>query len=291
MADTDKILTPEDAILVSDSSMASAETYDVLNSNISVVNALMGEHLRETEISRAALKSYYVDYYLGQVNNGGFSQFVFNTGWNAFVVELVREGLRDMGATQRLALFVEGVAAVETLGGDKLKRYLGGDYFGEDPDRDALGSTDDRFFALNKTEDLIALNAAWLRRQPTLRALPVSDLEKEVERRGAALPDRPARIEAAKQARPRYVKLIDALCAKAGQTLQRVTAGDPTLGYDGVAVRQLSDKELENPSHGAAEIVWFFITDKGLHLMAEHGGKAAMFDDKTRKKVAEIDAP
>ena len=287
----DRILSPDDAVIVSSESLASSAADDLLESNATVVNALRGEHLRDDEISRTAMKSYYVDYYLAQVNNGGFAQFVFNTRWSAPVVDLVREGLKDIGATRHLALFDEGAASVSRLGDEKLKLYLEGEELRSDPDGDALHTINDRFFALAKVENLIALNAAWLRRQPSLRPLPAERLQQEIERRAAAVPDRAARVEAARQALPRYFRLIKALCEKSGQTLERATAGDPTLVYDGKAVRQLSEEELENASHGESEIVWFFITNKGLHLMAEHGGKAAMFDNETRTKIAEVDAP
>lgn len=281
------ILSPDDAVMVSDTAFASTAPYDIVESNISVVNDLFAGYLAPGEISSAALASYYVDYYLAQVNNGGFSQFVFNSQWNGEVVDLVRQGLRDMGASRHLALFEEGARSVEALGKEKLAAYLDSQYFGDNPERDGLDAIDERFFAL---EDLVALNAAWLRRQPNLRVLSSDDLRKEVDRRSAAIPDRAARAEAALEAQPRYVKLIRALCDKSGLTLERVTAGTPTLFYDGNTIRELTSEELNKQGNAGLQITWFFITDKGLYLMAEAAGRAAIFDDETRTKIAEIDA-
>ena len=268
------ILTPEDSIVVSRESVRSDEAYDVIQSNIHFVNALFAEHLRPEEVSHDALLSYYVDYYLAQVNNGGFSQFVYNSRWRPGVIDRVREGLKVMGAKQNLALFEEGASGVSALGQAKLKTFFGSEYFGENPARDGLNSIDDRFFALQKKEDLIRLNSAWLKGHPKLVVLSEADLKKEVARRAAAVPDRAARAKEALAAEPRYMKLIRALCAKAGQELDDVTAGDPSHQYGGQTV-----------------LAWHFITNKGHHFMVEADGKAMMFDGTSGAKIAEIKAP
>ena len=99
-------------------------------------------------------------------------------------------------------------------------------------------------------------------------------MQEEVSRRGQSLPDRERRIAKARANEPRYMKLIRALCDKAGQKLERVTAGDPTRIHDGVKT-----------------LAWHFITDKGHHHMVDVGGKAIMFrGDSTTDRVCEIDA-
>lgn len=286
-----RILTSSDVIMVSKENFESSETYDIILSNISVVNELFRQHLKANEISRSALTSYYVDYYLAQVNNGGFAQFVFNSGWNEYIVAIVRQGLEGMGARRHLALFDEGSAGVKALGEAGLSAYLRREFFGDNAARDRLNAINHRFYALKETEDLIKLNAAWLRRQPNLRVLSLEDLRAEVDRRAAAIPDRAERLQEAMAAEPRYTKLIRALCKASGQTLERITAGDPTLSYDGTSLRRLGSEELEGEPAGSPRIVWFFITDKGVHLMAEANGKAAMFDNETKSKIAEIEAP
>ena len=47
--------------------------------------------LEPEEVSHDALLSYYVDYYLAEVTNAGFAQFVYNTGWKPRVVALVKD--------------------------------------------------------------------------------------------------------------------------------------------------------------------------------------------------------
>jgi hypothetical protein len=62
------------AVIVSDRSYHSDDPYAIIQSNISFVNALFQAYIYPTEISADALRSYYVDYYLAQCNNGGFAQ-------------------------------------------------------------------------------------------------------------------------------------------------------------------------------------------------------------------------
>jgi hypothetical protein len=220
------------------------------------------------------MRSYYVDYYLAQVDNGGFSQFVWNSRWAPTMVSLVREGLCLMKAERHLGLFEENVAMVDRMGRDGLQAYLRSEYWGDNAERDALGANDERFSELSKTEDLIALNAAWLRSLPALQVRSREDIEAEVERRAAALPDRQERQRKALENEPRYMKLIRALSLKAGHAFVRATAGDPTHRHEGKQV-----------------LAWHFLTDKGHHYMIDVDGKAIMFDGTTRKPVTEISAP
>ena len=65
-------------IYVSQQSFDDEDEYEIVSSNIDLLNALLNEYLNEDEIHPASLQSYYVDYYHAQVHNGGFSQFVYN---------------------------------------------------------------------------------------------------------------------------------------------------------------------------------------------------------------------
>src|SRR5689334_4990597 len=64
-----------EALIVSETSFWSENPGKIVQSNVSVLNALFAEHLTVAELSADALRSYYVDYFLARVNNGGFSQF------------------------------------------------------------------------------------------------------------------------------------------------------------------------------------------------------------------------
>jgi len=158
------------SIVVSRESVASDEPYDIIQSNIDFLNSLFAGGLNVDEVSQEALLSYHVDFYLGQTNNGGFAQFVFNSDFNPRMVATIRDGLAAMGARRHAALFEEGAALVESYGeawlADFTSRSL--EDYGKTPNLDALRAIDRRFFEINRTEDLIVLNAAWLRAHPAL---------------------------------------------------------------------------------------------------------------------------
>lgn len=296
MAASETILSPNDEIMISSDALESDDPNDLILSNVDVVNMLFEEYLEPDEISRNALLSYYVDFYLAEVNNGGFLQFVFNSSWNDEIIDFVRTGLREMGATRNLSLFDEAVSLLEGLDETGLQAFLQ-DYENLPRNselRDRMNSIDERFYDLAIEEDLVERNTTWLKSRSNLRVLSPTELTKEVARRSAAVPDRQKRIEAALESQPQYFKLISALCEKSGQRLEHITAGSRTLLCDGNSLREMSPQEIDRMQDDgaqAAPITWYFITDKGLHLMAECDGEAIMFDDATKTKVAEIEIP
>lgn len=264
----------DQSVVVSKESLESDDPYDVILSNISFVNALLGEYFTHEELARDALRSYYVDYYLAQVENGGFSQFVYNSGWEEFVIECVEEGLEAMGAVKHRKLFRQCASILDDIGPEGMARFYKSEYFGENEERDVLSEFDDTFFELLEEEDLVLLNSAWLRSLPNLVVMSREEMAAEVERRAAALTDREERAAAALANEPRFMKLIRALCEAAGHELDRVTAGDPSFEYE-----------------GEQTTAWHFLTDAGHFHMAEFNGKALMFRGHTDEIVCEIEVP
>lgn len=265
---------PSHAAIVSQASYHSDDPYDIICSNIEFINLLLESYLLPDEIASDALRSYFVDYYLAQRNNGGFSQFVYNSSWDGQLVGYVREGLAAIGATQQLALFEECAALLDTLGDQRLQAFLESEYFGDNEERDFLSKLDDRFSTLEEQENILALNAAWLRSRPDLVVLPVAEMKREAKRRSQTIPNREQRIALAQADEPRYLQLIRALCEQAGYELSRVTAADPAHSYAGQRV-----------------VAWHFITDRGHHYMIEIEDKALMFQGNTHTCIAEIVAP
>lgn len=263
----------DQSVVVSEQSFESDDPYDIIFSNVSFLNALMEQHFREDELSTDAFRSYYVDLYVSQIHNGGFSQFVYNTQWEESLIRLVREGLKSMGADRHLAMLDQSEGLLERLGEDGLQRFFESDYFGDNPDRDVLSANDEAIFDLMDEEDLIELNSAWLRGLENLVVMPRKAMKEEIQRRVEAMPDRAERWERAKQDEPRYVKLIRALCAAAEHELEKVTAGDPSCVYEGQQV-----------------LAWHFVTDQGHHYMVDLNGRASMLQGDSHEKVIEIEA-
>lgn len=180
---------PADAVVVSANGFASDDPYDIVYSNVTFVNALREVGVALEDVSSDALRSYYVDYYLGQMNNGGFAQFVKNSRWNDAVIACIRTGLAAMGASATVALFGEMTTLVEKLGSERLETFLHADLFGANAERDELNALNKRFFALTDDDDLVGLNAAWLRGLPNLVVLDLDNMFAEIEQREAALLD------------------------------------------------------------------------------------------------------
>ncbi len=266
-------MIPDDAIVVSSSSFAAEDPLRIVVSNAAFVDALFAQFLTAEEITPDALRSYFVQYYLAQMENGGFAQFVYNSGWDANVMSKVRDGLRTMGARMHQAVFLEGIAVVTRLGDEVLDDFLARDYWGDNPVRDLLGNVTDQFAKACEVEDVAVKNATWLRGHAKLRVVSRDEMESEVARRAAAIPDMAQRIAAARAGEPRPVRIIRALCAIAGQELVHIGTGDPTHVHA-----------------GETTLAWRFVTDQGPHLMIETQGHAIMAPaDAPDQVVCEIE--
>ncbi|MBF5002625.1 DMP19 family protein [Diaphorobacter caeni] len=264
------LLSP--TILVSKEALNSEDSYDLIESNIDSVNELLERLVEYEEMSPEALKSYYVDYYLAQVKNGGFAQFIYNIGCDGEIIELVRQGLADMQATRHAALLDKSLEIIERFSEEELDRFLDGEFFGENAERDALNEFNGEFYDLNEHEDLVDFNSRWLRGHPQLQAMSEADLEAAFEAIVEKIPDLEERVAEAQENQPRYVKVIDELCEISGQELDRITAGDPTHRHEGKDV-----------------LAWHFLTDAGHFYMVDLGDKALMFEADSHKLVAEAD--
>lgn len=189
------------AVMVSRTSFENADPFAVVASNISIVNAMREDGIPRDAIPARALQSYYVDFYNAQLRNGRFYQFAYNTRLHPRVLGFIREGLKAMGAAQQLALFEEQVGLINAEIQAQLDNPKTGDGVLEyqtllenlSPSvRIDLDEAMDDYYALSKTEEnLIALNASWLRGLPDLIVLPIPEIEEEIARRKRAFEPRP----------------------------------------------------------------------------------------------------
>ncbi|GAB3277750.1 hypothetical protein GCM10027449_17530 [Sinomonas notoginsengisoli] len=243
----------------------------VVDANVDVVNAMYEELLDEREIAPNALRSYYVDFYLTQMLDGGFAQYIFTSGDRQGVDGLVRDGLRGMGATEHLTLFDELTAAFEALTEEDAEAYLDGD--GDSADVAALEELDEHFEKLQDEQDLVALNAAWLKRQEGLLALDEDGIEDEIARRVGLIDDLAARRAAAQEENladlPEFELVIRELCDVAGHELTAIIMGDPNYMHGGVKT-----------------LAWRFTTDQGEYLMVEDDDEALMIDPRDGSVIA-----
>lgn len=255
-----------------------AGSEEVVNANVHVVNAMYGKLLDAGEIAPVALRSYYVDFYVTQSLEGGFAQYVF-TADRGEVDPLIREGLAGMGATAHLELFNRTVEAFDAMSEEDEERYLDGDLDADDESSDAVRTMeelDGEFEELFETENITALNAAWLLAQDSLLVLDDDELTAYIDRQVALIPNleerQAAADEEALEDAPDFEVIIRELCDIAGYALQKITMGDPNYLH-----------------HGEKTLAWHFSTDHGDFLMVEEDDEAFMINPETQEIVAAVE--
>ncbi len=159
-------------IIISETASKSENQQDVINSNISVINLMREEKINDDLIHEDALMSYYLDYYTSQYTEGNFAQFVYNSGWNKELNELIEEGLALIGAEKHLELFLQQSKKVKLMSSVKREKFFKAKLEGVNPIRDFLNT--DTFFEIE--ENVVALNANFLKTHPDLEVLSVDDM-------------------------------------------------------------------------------------------------------------------
>ena len=256
---------------------------DVVDANVDVVNTMYAELLDIEEIATAALRSYYVDFYLTQSLGGGFAQYVFTAPEREEIDAFIRAGLEGMGAAAHLDLFNRSTAAFGSLSEEEAAAYLDGD---TELDGDTDGGVTDavrlmeeldgEFDTLLETEDIVALNAAWLRSQADLLILDEEELDHHIAERVSRIPNLAERqAEAAEDDlldAPEFEVIIRGLCDVAGHTLLKITMGDPNYEHD-----------------GQTSLAWHFTTDQGEFLMLDGEDVAVMIHPDTKEILAAVE--
>ena len=164
-------------IIISETAANSENPQDIVNSNISVINLMREEKIDDDLIHQDALMSYYLDYYTSQYTEGNFSQFVYNSKWNIELNELIEEALQLIGAEKHLVLFQQQCKKVKLLSSVKRDKFFKGKLEGVNPTRDLLNN--DTFFEIE--ENLVQLNAEFLKTHPDLEILSVDDMFATLE--------------------------------------------------------------------------------------------------------------
>lgn len=253
-------------IYVTQEAAASHEPDALVWGNVDIVNACLDNYFAEDELCHPALLSYFVDYFLVQMENGGFAQFVYNTGNNAAIQAYVSAGLQAMQATQHLALFEQAAEVLQALSEQDLHRFLEGEALEDAAQQQVLEQFDEAFSALNATTELRQLNNAWLKAHPQLKAVTLEELQMALQAAQQQIPNLAERQQQAMDNAPEYVKTIQRLCEAHGMELEEITAGDPEFMFE-----------------GQEHLAWFFITDKGIFSMveiAEPSYRAVLLDEE-----------
>jgi hypothetical protein len=224
-------------VMVSTDSFESADAYDIVFSNMTVVNALMNGGLQPEDIPADALRSYYVDFYVAQVLNGGFSQFVYNSRLHPTVLASIVHGLGAMNVPDHEAIFLAMLNVVDSADTVDLETFLTSDYVSAtgQPVFLALDALNDRFFRLNDTVDLVMVNSTWLRSLPNLDVRPIPEMEVEVDRRIAlrAASPVPTTDPDGRDEESEGIQIATAIAEGLGLVFEGFTGISPTYGFEG----------------------------------------------------------
>ena len=164
-------------IIISETAANSENPQDVINSNISVINLMREEGINDDLIHEDAIMSYYLDYYTSQYTEGNFAQFVYYSGWDKELNELIEEGLALIGAKKHLELFQQQSKKVKLMSSVKREKFFKAKLEGVNPIRDLLNN--DTFFELE--ENLVELNAEFLQSHPDTEILDVDEMFEVLE--------------------------------------------------------------------------------------------------------------
>ncbi|ELT42890.1 hypothetical protein ACJJV6_06150 [Arthrobacter nitrophenolicus] len=272
------MITSQQPVILTSSSIE-ARDEEVVDANVSVVDAMHTALLHTDEMSPVAVRSYYVDFYLTQALEGGFAQYAFVAVDRAETDTYVREGMAGMGAAAHLELFNRAVEAYDHLSEEEEEFYLDGGLDDTEETPDAvlrMEELDGEFEALLERENITALNAAWLRGQADLLVLDDEEVGAYIQQLVAQIPDLPERqakaeAEALEDA-PDFELIIRELCSIVGYELVRITMGDPNYMHD-----------------GERTLAWHFSTDHGDFLMVEEDDEAFMINPETLEIVAAVE--
>lgn len=165
-------------ILVSENSYNDNDPYKVIASNISIINVLREEGIDFDEIHDDAVISYYVDYYLTQMQNENFAKFIWNIGFASDILDHIATGLEKMQAEEHLSFFEEMCEKTETFADSDLEAFLENDYSAENEITKQLQNYD--FKTLE--ENLVELNSCWLKNHSDLKPLNIDVIFAEIEK-------------------------------------------------------------------------------------------------------------
>lgn len=253
---------------------------EVVDANVAAVNAMYEALLGAQEIAPNALRSYFVDYYLTQVLDGGFAQYVAMSPDRDELDSYIREGFAGMGANKQLELFNRATAFFDALSEEDARGYLLADIsVGESTGVErtegikGMELLDGEFEDLLEEEDITGLSAAWLLKQEGLLVLDDDALAQHIAERVAKLPDLAERqAEAELENMPEFEAIIRELCAMAGHELEKITLGDPNFEHNGEKV-----------------LAWHFITEKGQFIMIEEDEEAFMINPESKDVIAVLE--
>lgn len=256
-------------IIISETCLELGDDFSIVQSNSAVVDALLQNYVLREELSVAALKSYYIHFYDTCMNRGGFAEFVVASGWERTCIEHLVSGLENINAHTHIELLGRFTNRLSTFGADGVACLYDDDHPQNKQMREFLNELMPDFISANMAENLMALNAKWLKNHPALVIMSELAIGKQIEVSSRAVPNRTQRMAKALALEPRHMKLIRLLCDVANLDFLHLT---PTTSAQG---------EANNAK-------WHFQTEQGAYYFVDQGIEAAIYDRRSEVQAASV---
>lgn len=246
-------------------------------------------HIRDDEMPESVINVSRVNYFIGQILNGGFLQFVHNSKWDKKFIAGVRNGLAAVGATEHLAVFDGAAQMIDEAykrddgkldaarfcaSFDELEHeHLSDSKLSQRLDMDV----DDSWTWAERWQIAQVMNAVYIGTWDNVRRLPLADYEQALDRIVADVPGLEERRKEYEAARPWEKRAIDRFVAR--------------MGFDYVWYTTFSDREYSGRK------VWCWNSSVGRTTGERHhqaifvDGEAIIFKGDTDEIVARLPAP
>lgn len=261
----------------------------VIDEVTSFAHSLWERHVRDDEMPIEVIHVSRVNYLVGEVLNGGFQQFVDNSGWDDQFIGGVRSGLKAIGAVEHLAVF-QGASQIVDAAHETANREIDDDKFQAALDRlerEHLSNTklsrrlgrpvDDSWHWGNRWDCLQFLSARYIASWRGVRRVPAAEYPAALDALAAGVPDLEARRKMREDSRPWEKKTIGLLVAEAFLSDIWYTAFSPR-DYNGRKVWCWNFTVGKTPGQGHRQAIFV-------------DGKAIMFEGHSDKIVAQRPAP
>ncbi len=188
-------------ILLEQETLESDDIYLLPESLVEFVNfAVHTAQYRRDELPKEAFECFHVDYYIAQVNNGGHSQYVGNSGWHDYQIADIRAGLAAIGDEEAIELY-EDLCAYADSNPKEFQDGMVSGGFGDIPD--FFQKADDAFFELGLGERLMRGDRDRIRELDCVMAFPFMECRRIVKQLPMRNPNYEARSKPPQQEPPK----------------------------------------------------------------------------------------